>query len=84
MIVGVMLDASLDKKIIKLQMELYGQIKINLSYDDHYVDDNDYSKLNELLMSWVKKEKPASYGLLNAQTLFIEEVKEGGGLIRYL
>lgn len=60
-------------------MELYHQIKINLSYDDHYVDGNydDYSKLNELLMSWVKKEKPASYRLLNAQTLFIEEVKEG-------
>lgn len=57
--------------------EHYHQIKLTFSYDDHYLHgeyDNSV-QTNELLNDWLKKEKPMSYRLLNAETLFIEEVK---------
>ncbi len=61
----------------KYPLEFYYQIKINEPYDDHYIQGNYHSqkKLNDLLSDWLKKEKPLSYRLLNAQTLFVEEVK---------
>lgn len=63
-------------------LEYYHQIKINLSYDDHYLNGeyDSQKKLNDLLSDWLKKEKPLSYRLLNAQTLFIEQVERYGNI----
>ncbi|MBU1373400.1 MAG: hypothetical protein KKG25_03525 [Bacteroidetes bacterium] len=66
----------------KYLSEYYHQIKINVPYNDHYLqgDYDSQKKLNDLLSDWLKKEKPLSYRLLNAQTLFIEEVKIFGNI----
>lgn len=66
----------------KYPLECYHQIKINVSYIDYDLQDVDDSqkKLNDLLSEWLKKEKPSSYRLLNAQTLFIEEVSMLGNI----
>lgn len=64
----------------KLPLEQYHQIKINLSYDDHYLDGeyDNQKQINDLLLEWLKTEKPLSYRLLNAQTLFINQVERYG------
>ena len=64
----------------KYPLECYHQIKVNVSYIDYDLegDQDSQKKLNDLLSKWLKKEKPLSYRLLNAQTLFIEEVNVFG------